>query len=179
MPGADGKLNLLSGPLKFDPITEASRQWDAHWESSATPAMAAVTSIMRAQQILMARLNSLLATDALTFPRYEALMVLYYSRSGELPLGKISDRLQVHRASVTNVVDKLVDQGYAERVSDDHDRRTVLAHITPSGTRAARRATRRLNDAGFGTSPLDASDCDQLSALLRPLRLHAGDFIAE
>ena len=34
-------------------------------------------------------------------------MLLYYSRRGELPLGKISDRLQVHRASVTNVVDKL------------------------------------------------------------------------
>jgi len=56
-------------------------------------------------QILLARLNDTLKPFDLTFPRYEALMLLFYSRRGELPLGKISDRLQVHRASVTNVID--------------------------------------------------------------------------
>ena len=58
--------------------------------------MTAVTSIMRAQQILMARLNALLKPFDLTFPRYEALMLLYYSRRGSLPLGKVGGRLQVH-----------------------------------------------------------------------------------
>ena len=84
--------------LAFDPIAEARRQWDTHWGSDATPQMVAVTSIMRAQQILLARLNALLESLDLTFPRYETLMVLYYSRRGEMPLGKLSDRLQVHRA---------------------------------------------------------------------------------
>jgi DNA-binding MarR family transcriptional regulator len=80
--------------------------------------MAPVTSIMRAQQIIIARLNELLDPLDLTFPRYEALLLLFYSRSGALPLGKISDRLQVHRASVTNVIDKLTDRGYVERASE-------------------------------------------------------------
>jgi len=105
--------------LSFDPIVEARRQWDERWGSDATPSMAAVTSIMRAQQILMARLNELLEPLDLTFPRYEAVMLLFYSREGELPLGKISDRLQVHRASVTNVIDKLVESGYVERVAHE------------------------------------------------------------
>ena len=48
--------------------------------------MAAVTSIMRAEQILIARLNDLLRPWQLTFPRYEALMLLFYSRNGALPL---------------------------------------------------------------------------------------------
>jgi DNA-binding MarR family transcriptional regulator len=140
--------------------------------------MAAVTSIMRAEQIIMARLNDLLAPLDLTFPRYEALMLLFYSRKGELPLGKISDRLQVHRASVTNVVDKLVDRGYVERLHQEQDRRTVLARITGEGKRAARQATKRLNDADFGMEPLASADCEDLYSVLRALRAGAGDYEA-
>src|ERR1035441_10586046 len=78
--------------LPFDPIAEARRQWRAHWGPAAVPSMAAVTSIMRAEQILIARLNELLRTWRLTFPRYEGLMLLYYSRNGSLPLGKMGAR---------------------------------------------------------------------------------------
>jgi DNA-binding MarR family transcriptional regulator len=166
----------MSGPLSFDPIREARRQWDEHWGDTATPSMAAVTSIMRAQQIILARLNELLDPLDLTFPRYEALMLLFYSSKGELPLGKISDRLQVHRASVTNVVDKLVDSGYVERVGHERDRRAILARITKDGKRVARLATKRLNAADFGMAPLDGEQCDALYSALTPLRLAAGDF---
>ena len=140
--------------------------------------MAAVTSIMRAQQIVMARLNELLDPLDLTFPRYEALMLLLYSRKGQLPLGKISDRLQVHRASVTNVIDKLEASGYVERVGHGQDRRAVLARITPAGRQAARRATRRLNAARFGMGPLDDTACERLFSALTPLRAGAGDYEA-
>jgi DNA-binding MarR family transcriptional regulator len=162
--------------LSFDPIAEAARNWDAHWGDDATPSMAAVTSIMRAQQIVMARLNDLLEPFELTFPRYEALMLLFYSRKGQLPLGKISDRLQVHRASVTNVIDKLASSGYVERGAHGEDRRAVLAMITTQGRRVARRATKRLNAARFGMEPLDGAACEELFAVLRPLRSGAGDY---
>jgi DNA-binding MarR family transcriptional regulator len=164
--------------LSFDPIAEARRQWDRHWGPDATPSMAAVTSIMRAQQIIITRLNELLEPLGLTFPRYEALMLLFYSRRGELPLGKISDRLQVHRASVTNVVDKLLDSGYIDRVGHERDRRAILARITTDGRRVARVATKRLNAAGFGMAPLDAAACNEIYSMLEPLRLDAGDFTA-
>ncbi len=166
-------------PLPFDPIAEASRQWQAHWGQQATASMAAVTSIMRAQQIVMGRLNELLAEHELTFPRYEALMLLYYSRRGMLPLGKVSERLQVHRASVTNVIDKLVAAGYVERVHDDADRRAVLARITDAGRSTARQATELLNDQRFCVAPLDDGACRTLDTLLEPLRHGAGDFQAE
>jgi DNA-binding MarR family transcriptional regulator len=166
----------MTKPLAFDPIAEARRQWDVHWGPDAVPAMAAVTSIMRAYQVLMGRLNELLEPWELTFPRYEALLLLYYSRAGSLPLGKMGDRLQVHRASVTNVVDRLVEQGLVERVRHEHDRRTVLAQITPPGRRVARAATKRVNAGQFATEPLSAADCEQLFGLLRGLRERAGDF---
>jgi DNA-binding MarR family transcriptional regulator len=166
----------MSAPLPFDPISEAARQWTEHWGPEPVPSMTAVTSIMRAQQVLLARLNAMLDPFDLTFARYEALMLLYYSREGELPLGKLSERLQVHKASVTNVINKLVSDGYVERISHESDGRTVLGHITAEGRRVAERATAVLNGAEFGMDPTDPDSCEQLFALLEPLRRGAGDF---
>lgn len=157
--------------LRFDPIAEGRRQWTEHWGPETAPPMAAVTSIMRAQQIVLARLNELLGPLGLTFARYEALMLLFYTRAGELPLGKISDRLQVHRASVTNVIDKLVESGFVERVAHERDRRTTLARITPAGREVATRATELLNGARMGLDALSDDQMDALAALLTPLRV--------
>ena len=169
----------MPGPLRFDPIEEAGRQWREHWGPQTVAPMSAVTSIMRVQQILLARLNDLLEPYDLTFARYEALMLLFYSRRGELPLGKISDRLQVHRASVTNVIDKLCESGYVERAQHAQDRRAVLARITTEGKRVARRSTKVLNEAGFGTEPLTKAQSAELTKLLTSVRVAAGDFAAE
>jgi len=163
-------------PLPFDPIEEAQRQWRRHWGAGAVAAMAAVTSIMRAEQILIARLNDLLAPWGLTFPRYEALMLVYYSRNGSLPLGKMGERLQVHRTSVTNLVDGLEKLGYLERSPHERDRRTTLATITDHGRAVAAEATEALNAARFGTEPLSRRDLDALYGVLRRLREAAGDF---
>ena len=38
--------------LPFDPIDEAARQWSLRWEG--VPAMHAVTSLMRVQQLVLA-----------------------------------------------------------------------------------------------------------------------------
>ena len=140
------------------------------------PSMAAVTSIMRAEQVLIARLNELLRPWKLTFPRYEALMLLFYSRHGSLPLGKIGERLQVHRTSVTNTVDGLEKLGYVRREAHEHDRRSSLATITDRGRQVAAEATEVLNAERFGTAPLKRDDLAQLHDVLRRLREGAGDF---
>jgi DNA-binding MarR family transcriptional regulator len=163
-------------PLRLDPIAEARRHWETRWESEPSRAMAAVTSIMRAQQVLMARLNELLRPHGLTFPRYEALMLLSFTRTGALPLGKIGERLQVHRTSVTNIIDKLEADGLVRRVPHAEDRRATLAEITPAGRESARRATTVLNAEGFGIAALPARDLERLTSILRELRLDAGDF---
>jgi DNA-binding MarR family transcriptional regulator len=138
--------------------------------------MVAVTSIMRAQQILMARLNELLDRFELTFPRYEALMLLYFSSRGSLPLGKIGERLQVHRTSVTNTIDGLERLDLVRRVPHESDRRAVLAEISRKGRRVAEAATAVLNEAEFGTSPLSDENLADLFVTLRKLRDGAGDF---
>jgi DNA-binding MarR family transcriptional regulator len=163
-------------PLPIDPIAEARRHWTDRWGPEPARPMAAVTSIMRAQQILLARLNELVAPHGLTFPRYEALMLLSFSRTGALPLGKVGERLQVHRTSVTNIVDKLEADGLVRRVPHADDRRTTLAEITEAGRAAAAGATTALHEADFGIGALDDGQLEQLTKVLGALRLDAGDY---
>ncbi len=167
---------MAARKLSFDPIEEARRQWEEHWSGEAATEMVAVTSIMRVHQILMARLNELLEPFGLTFPRYEALMLLYFSSRGSLPLGKIGERLQVHRTSVTNTIDGLERAGLVRRAPHESDRRTTLAEILPAGRETAAAATEALNGAGFATAPLREAELAELFTTLRTLRDGAGDF---
>jgi DNA-binding MarR family transcriptional regulator len=141
--------------------------------------MAAVTSIMRVQQIMLGRLNEALEPFGLSFARYEALMLLFLSRNGSLPLGKMGARLQVHPTSVTNLIDGLEQLGYATRAAHPTDRRTTLATITERGRTVAEEATGVLNHMRFGTEPLRRGELDALTETLGRLRVAAGDFEAD
>lgn len=138
--------------------------------------MTAVTSVMRVQQILLAELNERLRKHGLTFPRYEALMVLLFTKHGSIPLGKLGERLQVHRTSVTNIIDKLERDGLVRRVPHESDRRATLATITAEGRAIATAATEELNGVAFALSGLAPAQEEQLSELLELVRRQAGDF---
>lgn len=164
------------GPLPFDPIAEARRQWAARGWDDAADGMAAVTSVMRAHQIMLARVDETLRPYELTFARYEMLMLLLFSSAGSLPLSKIGNRLQVHPASVTNVVDRLEAQGYVRRQPHPTDRRATLAEITESGRRVALEATEAMNTKVFREPGLEPDRVTDLVDVLRDLRRSAGDF---
>ncbi|MCW3038531.1 MAG: transcriptional regulator, MarR family [Solirubrobacterales bacterium] len=163
-------------PLKLDPIAEARRHWEARWPAEPARAMAAITSIMRSQQLLLARFDERLKPFRLTFPRYEALMLLSFTTAGELPIGKMGERLQVHRSSVTNVVEKLVADGLAERIPHPTDGRATLVRITSAGREVAAAATEVLNADLFGLRALAPADQEELVRVLRELRRDVGDF---
>jgi DNA-binding MarR family transcriptional regulator len=163
-------------PLPFDPVAEASRRWQAQGWARAAPGMAAVTSLMRAQQIVLARVEEVLRPHDLTFARYEVLMLLLFSRSGALPLSRVGDRLQVHPTSVTNVVDRLEQQGLVRRSPHPSDRRTTLAELTGSGRALALTATEELNAKVFDDPGLAPDQVTRLVEVLTDLRRGAGDF---
>lgn len=162
-------------PLRFDPIAEAARQWDVHGWSAATPGMAAVTSVFRAQQLFLARIDAVLRPMGLTFARYEMLRLLGFSRRGELPLGKIGDRLQVHPSSVTNAADRLEESGLLERRRHPDDARTVLAVITSRGREVCEQATAALNEQVFTDLGASNEDLSSLVGVITTLRTAAGD----
>lgn len=160
--------------LPFDPIERAGEHWEEAFGPSA--AMQVATSIMRVQQLLLARYDELLRRYELTFARYEALVLLAFSRRGELPMRVIGERLMVHPTSATNIVDRLARQGYVRRRRNPSDGRGVLTAITAEGRSVVDLATKDLMAAGFGLDALDTADRDQVFDALRKLRLAAGDF---
>lgn len=162
---------------RLDPIAEAKRQWLDHgWERAAS-GMAAVTTITRVQQILAGRVEEALAPYGLTFARFEILRLLGFTRTGMLPMGKISDRLQVHPASVTSAVKRLEREGLIRRVTDEDDNRVVLAVLQQKGTQLLEPATEAVNDV-FAITGLDDAGLDALVDLLNSIRHDAGDEVA-
>jgi DNA-binding MarR family transcriptional regulator len=162
--------------LPFDPIERAFDLWRARWGESTS--MLAVTSVMRAQQLLLARVDALVKPYGLTFARYEALVLLTFSRNGSLPLSKIGQRLQVHPTSVTNIVDRLEKSGLVARRPNPDDGRGTLAEITQRGRDAVEAATRDLMADEFGMGALTPEQHRSLFTVLRDLRVAAGDFEA-
>jgi hypothetical protein len=79
---------VTTAPLEFDPIEEAARQWRAHGWADAADGMAAVTSVMRAQAIMLARAEAVLRPLGLSFARYELLTLLSFTRRGTLPMAR-------------------------------------------------------------------------------------------
>jgi DNA-binding MarR family transcriptional regulator len=162
----------------FDPIAEAHRQWLARWPEQADH-MAAVTSVMRVQQLLLSRIEDTLKPYGITFAAYEALRLLAFSRRGSLPMGKMGERLMVHPASVTNAISRLEQRGLVERRLSPDDRRVVLATITPAGQSLVREATTALNQASFGLPGITPEQAADVTDALRGMRRAAGDLPAD
>lgn len=160
--------------LAFDPIERAGEIWEQTWGPARS--MRAATSVFRVQQILLARFDEVLRPHELTFARYEALVLLRFSRRGELPLKIIGNRLMVHPTSVTNTVDRLTASGYVRRRRNPADGRGVLAAITAGGRDVVELATAELMALDFGLSVLDAADLEHVVRVLRDVRAAAGDF---
>jgi len=162
--------------LPVDPIAEAKRQWLAHGWEDAAPGMTLVTSIMRAQQLLLARVDATLKPFGLTFARYELLTLLSFTRSGRMPMASASLRLQVHPTSVTNTVDRLEASGHVRREPHPDDGRATLIALTESGRDLAERATAALNTDVFEQPGLERAQVEELVGLVAHMRRNAGDF---
>lgn len=166
---------MSARPMPIDPIAEARRQWVEHGWADAAAGMTLVTSVNRAQQLLEARVEAVLRPFALSFARFEVLRLLAFTREGRMPMKSAVRRLQVHPTSVTSAVDRLVAQGYVERVRGDADRRVVRAVLTGAGREAVEEATAALNREVFEAPGLPEGDVRELTDRLTALRAGLGD----
>lgn len=168
---------LLGPPTaKRDPIAAARANWErAGWDDVAD-GMVAVTSVMRAHQILLARVEAALRPYDLSFSRFELLRLLAFSRTGALPITKASDRLQVHVTSVTHAIRRLESDGLVERLPHPTDGRTTLVRITGRGRSTVEDATVTLNDTVFADIGMSDQESRRLAQAIQTLRRNAGDF---
>lgn len=163
-------------PATTDPIAAARANWVSAGWGDVADGMVAVTSVMRAHQILLARVESALRPYDLSFSRFELLRLLAFSRTGALPITKASDRLQVHVTSVTHAIRRLEADGLVTRIPHPTDGRTTLVQITESGRVRVEDATAVLNKLVFADIGLSDDQARALVSSIDTLRRHAGDF---
>ncbi len=70
--------------------------------------------------------------DGLDLALADALTVL--CQSGPMRMGELADALHITPASTTRAVNCLVDKGFAERVKDADDQRSIVVSATQQGT---------------------------------------------
>ena len=178
MPDEDDPIAVRADPnaARADPIAAARANWVRAGWGAVADGMVAVTSVMRAHQILLARVENALRPYDLSFSRFELLRLLAFSRNGAQPITTASDRLQVHVTSVTHAIRRLEADGLVSRVPHPTDGRTTLVRITDLGRSTVQDATVTLNRDVFADIGISGEQADALVASIETLRRHAGDF---
>jgi DNA-binding MarR family transcriptional regulator len=166
----------VAHPLVYDPVEASRERWVQQGWGECASGMAAVVSVMRAEQILLRRATDLLRPLELTFARYQVLGMLRWS--GPITLGAVGHGLWITPATVTSAVDRLEGAGLCRRLSHPTDARATLVEITTTGRRRFDRAVDALNAELFGSVGLDDDELDQLVGLVGKIRLAEGDVVA-
>lgn len=152
-----------------DPVDEAARRWAERYPDASR--FRALTALVRTYGAAVRSIEQLLRPHDLNLSRFELLLVLAFTRSGELPTMRLRDVLMIHGSSVTYLVNRLEEAGLIERDDDPRDRRVSLVRITPAGLDRVGEACAALVASDFGVfSELDEPRLAQLSTLLGALR---------
>jgi DNA-binding MarR family transcriptional regulator len=163
-------------PLVYDPVEASRERWiQQGWGESAS-GMAAVVSVMRAEQIFLNRAATVLRPLGLTFARYQVLGMLRWA--GPLTLGAVGHRLWITPATVTSAVDRLENAGLCRRVAHPTDARATLVEITVKGRRLFDRAVEQLNADLFEKVGLTEQELELLVGLVGKIRAAEGDVVA-
>ena len=164
-PGGDRHASQLDDPVLTAEHHWASRGW------VAGPYFRTALSIYRTAELIRQNNEPVLHPLSLTHVRHEALAVLYFSRRGEMPMGKLGKQLLVHPTSVTGTVDALERLGLVERVAHPTDRRAMLARITDKGRRAIEDSNDSIAATRFGLAVLTAAQAKAVTKILSLVRL--------
>jgi DNA-binding MarR family transcriptional regulator len=166
----------MAHPLVYDPVEASRERWIQQGWGDVAPGMAAVVSVMRAEQILQRRATDLLRPLGLTFARYQVLGMLRWA--GPMTLSSVAHRLWITGATVTSAVNRLEAADLCRRVSHPTDARATLVEITAAGRRQFDRSVETLNEGLFSSIGLDVDELDLLVDLIGRLRAADGDIVA-
>jgi DNA-binding MarR family transcriptional regulator len=93
----------------------------------------AVLNVWRTGDFIARRLHELLKTGGISQTQYNVLRILRGAGADGIACGEIAGRLLTHDPDITRLMDRLVRRGFARRTRLRHDRRVILARITPAG----------------------------------------------
>ena len=105
---------------------------------------------------------------------YEVLVHLEESPDG-IPMNELAERILYSKSGFTRVVDRMEESGLVRRVRPQHDRRSILVHLTEKGTETMERARLHHRDAidRHFSQQLTNADVKALTAALEKVSSHA------
>jgi DNA-binding MarR family transcriptional regulator len=114
--------------------------------------------------------TTLAGVDAdINLPHFEIMRVL--KKAGTLHVAEIGERLQISKAQMTHLIDKLVELELVEREMDETDRRTLNIALTARGQQFMEEHLANLiNAVRENMSSLTGAELETLSVSLRNLR---------
>ncbi len=127
--------------------------------------------MLRTTRAVEARMRNFLRDEfQTTLPRFDVLAALYRAEEG-LKMSDLSKRLLVSNGNVTGIVDRLVSDGLVKRINVEHDRRSTLVRLSPSGTRFfVRMADQHAALVSEQFAELDNGDLDVLADIFGRLK---------
>jgi len=87
--------------------------------------------LMRAREAVMRRFRPHLAARGFSEQQWRIIRAL--ADAGEMEIGALAGECQIHPASLSRMLPKLVRAGYLSRKNHKQDQRRVVVSITPRG----------------------------------------------
>jgi DNA-binding MarR family transcriptional regulator len=101
----------------------------------------------------------------------QAMVLNTLSDDDGVPAGRLGERIQLTSATLTGIIDRLENLGFAERRASTKDRRAVLVCLTEKGREVVGEIEPLLADANREfLAALTAAEQKQLRGLLQKLR---------
>jgi DNA-binding MarR family transcriptional regulator len=136
---------------------------------------AAMAALMRVSQIMGTRLDAALRDHGMSRTAFLVLSTLQVAVDETLTMGQLSRRLILHPTTISLAVDQLQSQGFVAREPHPTDKRTILARLTPEGTKALRATTEAIREANYGLEGVPQRQAILLTEVIRSVREKLGD----
>ena len=105
--------------------------------------LAAWQAFLHAHQQVIDKLDAeLRAEHQLTLSDYDVLLRLARAPEGKLGMTELAKRIMFSPSGLTRVIDRLVRDGFVERLRDTADARVVFARLTENGRDTVRNAAK-------------------------------------
>jgi DNA-binding MarR family transcriptional regulator len=119
--------------------------------------------LTRAERLLGRRLTAFLDTKGYSLDAWRVITLL--SDGSGHHMTEIAEHAFLPPATLTKLIDHLVDEGVVYRRVDEIDRRRIRAHLTPRGRRLHQRVTQQV-DASMAALPATSGERELLHELL-------------
>jgi DNA-binding MarR family transcriptional regulator len=117
-------------------------------------------------------------STGLSMPQFSVMMQLHYR--GACGMSRISEGYDITPAAASQLVDKLVQSGFIQRVEDPNDRRAKLLNLTDKGRELIQRGMEeRYRWVGELTEKLTSEEQGRISEALDIMTRAARDLEAE